>query len=320
MHLDGHTRTVVRRVIAIREAAAPDIVNNKSGMIKLTKKTNTDDKKKSLKDYFAGRNDVLMAFLFGSRAQKRAAGVSDWDIAVYFKPLSPAPEWEHDRAYPAESEIWGDLTRLLETDYVDLVVLNRTPANIAASAIQGLPLVIKDRKIYLEFMLIITREAEDYRRTAREYAEVYWRSSSLSREDADVLNRRLVFLDSELRDADKFQKLTQKEYEADSMKRRQVERWIENLMNAAIDIAKTILASEKRPTPSSYREILRAMGSLPDFPETLGTRLAGWAELRNILAHEYLDIRWKRIEDFVQTSPPCFRQLIDGVKKRLWLE
>ncbi len=313
-------------------------------MIKLTRMRADDDKKKFLKDYFSGRDDVLMAFVFGSQAKGQAGDISDWDIAVYFKPLygeqrpstplrpspefiegqsrtiSPVPEWEQGRAYPAESDIWGDLTRLLETDHVDLVVLNRTPANIAASAIQGLPLVIKDRKIYLEFMLIVTREAEDYRRTAREYAEVYWRSSSLSREDADVLNRRIIFLDSELQDTDKFQGLTRKEYEADSMKRRQVERWIENLMNAAIDIAKTILASEKRPIPSSYREVLRAMGTLADFPETLGTRLAGWAELRNILAHEYLDIRWKRIEDFVQTSPPYFQQFIDGVKKRLRLE
>lgn len=286
-------------------------------MIKPTRKQTVLQKQKLLKVYFSGRDDVLMAFIFGSRAKERAVEFSDWDIAVYFKPSSRTIEWEQDRAYPAESEIWGEITRLLKTDHVDLVVLNRAPATIAAAALQGTPLVIKDRKIYLELMLIVTREAEDYSRTAREYAEVYWRSSSLSREDADVLNRRLVFLDSELQDTDQFRGLTQKEYEADSMKRRQVERWIENLMNAAIDIAKTLLASEKRPIPSTYREVLRAIGTLPDFPEVLGKQLAGWAELRNILAHEYLDIRWKRIKNFIEASPPRFQQLIDGVKRRL---
>ncbi len=276
--------------------------------------TDADEKIGLLKDYFTGRTDVLMAFVFGSQAKKRAGGVSDWDIAVYFHPVSQEIEWENDRDYPEESQIWGDLIALLKTDKVDLIVLNRAPSNIAASAIQGMPLVMRDRRIYLEFMLIVTREAEDYRQTAEEYAEIYWRSSSLSREDCDVLNRRLIFLDSELRDADKFHALTRQEYESDSMKRRQVERWIENLMNAAIDISKTILASEKRPVPSTYREILRMIGTLSAFPENLGEKLATWAELRNILAHEYLDIRWKRIEDFVKTSVPYFEGLIKGVK------
>jgi uncharacterized protein YutE (UPF0331/DUF86 family) len=293
----------------------------------------TDEKKKLLENYFTARSDVLMAFIFGSRAKalarlpaddRLASSISDWDVAVYLKPLSPEIECEQappsagqDCRYPQESVIWGDICDILKTDYVDLVILNCAPANIAASAIQGMPVVIKDRKVYLEFMLSVTREAEDYRQTAREYAEVYWRSASLSREDADVLNRRLIFLDSELRDACQFQGLTREEYERDSRKRREVERWIENLMNAAIDISKIILASEKRPIPSTYRETLWMMGTLPDFPGALGEQLAQWAELRNILAHEYLDIRWRRIENFVKTSLPYFRQFIDGVRGRL---
>ncbi len=269
---------------------------------------------KQLKEYFENRDDALMAFVFGSQIKESSTKISDWDIACYFKPLSNTVEWEEERDYPEESKVWGDLTKILETDNIDFIVLNRVPANIAASAIKGLPLVIKDRRLYLEFMLIVTREAEDYRQTTREYAEVYWRSSSLSEEDKDILNKRLVFLDSELKDADKFHSITQPEYEKDSSKRREAERWIENLMNAAIDISKTILAGEKRPIPSTYREILRGISLLPGFPEDLGEQLAKWAELRNILAREYLDIRWKRIEDFVQKSEPYFRKFIEVVK------
>lgn len=272
---------------------------------------------KQLKKYFKNQEGVLMAFLFGSKAKKRSSKISDWDIACYFKPISNTVEWECERDYPQESKVWGDLVEILETDNVDFIVLNRASANIAASAIQGLPLVIKDRKLYLEFMLIVTREAEDYRQTVREYAEVYWRSSSLSDEDKEILNKRLIFLESELKDADKFCNFTQSDYERDSMKRRAVERWIENLMNAAIDISKTILASQKRPIPSSYREVLRSISLLPDFPEDLGEQLANWAELRNILAHEYMDIRWRRIEDFIKKNEPCFKKFIDVVKRKV---
>lgn len=270
-----------------------------------------------LREYFENRDDTLMAFLFGSQTKETHSKISDWDIACYFTPLSNTIEWEKDRSYPEESKIWNDLTKILETDNVDFIVLNRVPANIAASAIKGIPIVIKDRGLYLEFMLIITREADDYRQTAREYTEVYWRSSSLSEEDRDVINRRLIFLDSELKDADKFQELTQFEYEKDSTRRRDVERWIENLMNAAIDVSKTILACENRPIPSNYREILRGISLLPYFPGDLGEQLSNWSELRNILAHEYLDIRWKRIEDFIRKSEPYLRKFIDVVRMKV---
>lgn len=272
---------------------------------------------KKLKEYFKKRKDVLMAFVFGSQAKEKAGKISDWDIACYFKPLSNVVEWESDRDYPEENKVWGDLVEILETDNVDLIILNRVPADIATSAIQGLPLIIKDRKLYLEFMLRVTREAEDYRRTAKEYAEIYWRSASLSKEDKGVLRKRLVFLDSELKDADKFRSLTRSEYESDNVKRREVERWVENLMNATIDISKTILAGEKRPIPSTYREILRTLGVLSGFSKDLSEQLANWAGLRNILAHEYLDIRWKKIEDFTKKSKPIFRKFIEIVKNKL---
>ena len=41
---------------------------------------------KKLKTYFKNRDDVLMAFLFGSRAKGISAKRSDWDIGVYLKP------------------------------------------------------------------------------------------------------------------------------------------------------------------------------------------------------------------------------------------
>jgi len=275
-----------------------------------------------LKKYFSERPEALMAFVFGSRAKNRSAKFSDWDIAVYFKPpFTDRIELESDRYYSCESEIWGDLVKILGTDNVDFVVLNRAPASIAASAIaQGLPLAVKNRKIYLEFMLAATAEAEDYRKTAKEYAQVYWRSHSLSEEDKQILTQRLVFLDSELSDADKFQSLTALEYQQDRMKRRQTERWIENLMNAAIDISKTVMASQKRPIPSTYREILKGIDAIAGFPAGTGKQLAEWAELRNILAHEYLDLRWKRVDDFIKRSEPYFRKLTEAARNNFLSE
>jgi predicted nucleotidyltransferase len=126
---------------------------------------------KILKEYFEKRDDVLMAFLFGSFAKARLHSESDIDVAVYFRPKSNYLEWEEfDMEYDAEDKIWLDIERILHRN-VDLVVLNRARCCIASSAINGIPIIIKDRGLYLDFMLRVTAEAEDFRETV----EDYWR-------------------------------------------------------------------------------------------------------------------------------------------------
>lgn len=134
-------------------------------------KTDNLEMIKILKEYFEGRDDILMAFLFGSYARAIPHRESDVDIAVYFRPKSGCLEWEEfDIKYEAEDEIWLDVERLLKRN-VDLIILNRARSTIAQSAINGIPIIIKDRGLYLDFMLRITSEAEDFRETL----EDYWR-------------------------------------------------------------------------------------------------------------------------------------------------
>lgn len=115
-----------------------------------------------LKEYFSQRGDIAFAFLYGSQAKGHANRLSDVDIAVYFYPLERHPtEFEKEVFYDGENEIWGDLQKLLRKE-VELLVLNRVSANVAASAIRGAPLVIKDWGLYLDFMEVITDVAEDF--------------------------------------------------------------------------------------------------------------------------------------------------------------
>lgn len=135
-------------------------------------KTHNAEMIKILKDYFEKREGVLMAFLFGSYARALSHRESDVDIAVYFRPKSDHLEWEEfDIEYDTEDEIWLDVERLLKRN-VDLVVLNRARSCIANSAINGIPIIIKDRGLYLDFMLRVTTEAEDFRETVEDYWQI----------------------------------------------------------------------------------------------------------------------------------------------------
>jgi hypothetical protein len=62
--------------------------------------------------------------------------------------------FESDFFYEGVEDIWADLERMLRQD-VDLVVLNRVPATVAAAALQGKPLIVRDWGLYFDFMIII---------------------------------------------------------------------------------------------------------------------------------------------------------------------
>ncbi|MCK4761205.1 MAG: nucleotidyltransferase domain-containing protein [Candidatus Aminicenantes bacterium] len=121
-----------------------------------------DDLITKLKKYFANRNDIAFAFLFGSYAAGRANRHSDIDVAVYFYPgvRHPVP-YEEETYYDGEDQVWADLDQLLGKE-VELLVLNRASAAVCGSAARGIILSVKDWPLYFDFVETISREAEDF--------------------------------------------------------------------------------------------------------------------------------------------------------------
>jgi len=274
---------------------------------------------KLLEQYFSKRPEISFAFLFGSWAKNRGSRISDWDIAVYFKPSAGHPvEWEAVKScYPQEDKIWNDLIDILKTDNVDFIVLNRAPSNIAASAIsEGIPLIIRDRGLFIDFMLLTMRQAEDYADFVNNYYEISQRSASLGQRDKERLGKIVYFLEKELFFYDYFSKFSFTDYQ-DGHKRRDLERWVENVVNSAIDIGEIILASERKKIPDYYKDVFDEIGLLPQFKSMDVERFTAWVKLRNILAHEYLDIKWQRIHSFVEDSREHIRKFLESAKEFL---
>jgi uncharacterized protein YutE (UPF0331/DUF86 family) len=131
------------------------------------------------------------------------------------------------------------------------------------------------------------------------------------------LIKHISFLENELKDYGLFKTLTWKEYDEQRNKRRNVERWVENIINSSIDISKIILTFEKKDLPDTYRAIVNNLSLISGFsPETM-QKLAEWVGLRNIISHEYLDIRWSSIKRFVSESGPLYKQFVKQAKEYL---
>jgi uncharacterized protein YutE (UPF0331/DUF86 family) len=56
------------------------------------------------------------------------------------------------------------------------------------------------------------------------------------------------------------------------------------------------------------------MTVLPDFGEDTAKGLAQFSKMRNLLAHEYLDIRFSMLKKFVDESEPIYARLIKFAK------
>lgn len=249
------------------------------------------EQRRALAAYFRAEPAARLAFLFGSAATGRTTDESDIDVAVLL-----------DR--PSEgNRIWRELTTLLGKE-VDLVPLNDAPATLVAKIVRhGIPLGTRDRRAHTRLLLESTLEAEDYAEFARDYRRIALRSRSLAPEDEARLLERVQFLDQELQDTDQFRGIELAVYHADRARRRNVERWAENILNALIDIAKVLLASQHQPMPRTYRGALLAFGLLAGLSRDDAERLADLARLRNLLAHEYLDILHGQITDFIACFP-----------------
>jgi len=264
---------------------------------------------------------VAMAFLFGSQAKRKQTDESDVDVAIYFRTRAAGGQGEEspleieaDSDYPGERAVWRRLENLAGTE-VDMVVLNRAPAALAASVFfDGVPIVVRDPALYWRYFLTGTNEAEEFRQFAEDFDRIKARSRSLSPADRTRILRSLDFLDEELGDIAEFREMGKERYTGDRSFRRNVERWVENLVNATIDIAKTILASERSRMPRTYRETVEALGALDEFDPRVCDELGEFTRLRNMLAHEYLDLRFSRISEFVAQAEGLYESFCGSVR------
>ena len=131
------------------------------------------------------------------------------------------------------------------------------------------------------------------------------------------LIRHLTYLENELADYNAFSSLSWEQYNTDRSKRRDVERWIENIINSSVDMAKLVLNAEARPLPDTYRDIVKGLSLVQGFDGELMESLSRRVSLRNVISHEYLDIRWSSIKKFIEETQPLYEKFSLAAKHYL---
>jgi uncharacterized protein YutE (UPF0331/DUF86 family) len=108
-----------------------------------------------------------------------------------------------------------------------------------------------------------------------------------------------------------------KVYQSQRSRRLEVERWVECVINATLDISKMLLTIREEEIPETSREILFQIGSHIYNREEEAEALSELAKIRNTLAHRYLDIKWQDIKRFFQIVPNLYPAFVDYIKEEL---
>ncbi|KKH40481.1 nucleotidyltransferase [Methanosarcina mazei] len=99
-----------------------------------------------LRDFLSVVKGVKLAYLFGSTARGESNCLSDIDIAVLFDDALLQKE-----AFDPQVELISELTCLLKTDNVDLVVLNDSPLLLTYNIIREGIILKSDEPLRVKF-------------------------------------------------------------------------------------------------------------------------------------------------------------------------
>jgi len=103
-------------------------------------------------------------------------------------------------------------------------------------------------------------------------------------------------------------KVSWEEYKADRKLQKLMDRTVENIFTALIELCGTIL-TQQGIAVESYAQVLSEYSRRLGFSEEEQQVLAKIALQRNRLAHRYLNFRWQSINMFVKNKPLILRLL-----------
>jgi predicted nucleotidyltransferase len=107
----------------------------------------------SLVDLFQSDSNIIFSYLFGGLLKERVNPLSDVDLSVYLKNTK---KFDY-------LELYGKISRILDTDEIDLVILNNTPLSLSGRIMQNRK-VLTDKKPFLrhKYESLILRKFFDF--------------------------------------------------------------------------------------------------------------------------------------------------------------
>jgi len=257
-----------------------------------------------LKRAFDGNENILLAYLYGSRARGRGSHPSDYDVAVLMK----------ERSLAAFADVIFAVSKAFKVneDKIDVLDLARAPLHLKA-------------KVLAEGIKIVDRGYEDSIRLEvnvrhPEFANITDELLRMWVEDPGGLDLKVVKerLDYLLQLGDGIKRFQERHHEKDLSG--DLEAWhalksmVQDSVQAMIDICAHIFSSKNIGIAESYGDYIEGLVRHGHLDRELAERLKIAIAMRNRLTHRYLAVEPHELWDFAselnKDMMPKFREWV----------
>ena len=133
--------------------------------------------------------------------------------------------------------------------------------------------------------------------------------------DADLVRKRLAFIETCLREL--AQIADSERVEHDVRERRFVEHTLQIAIQAALDIASHVVASDRLGEPSSNHELFEMLERAGWVSPALGSELRKMAGFRNVLVHGYTAVDSAIVRDVLEHRLGDLKAFVESIRRRL---
>lgn len=254
------------------------------------------------------RHHVQAAYLIGSTLTSTADALSDVDLAVLPPSGVDWLDWYN--------RVSADVTRLLDADNLDLILLDQAPLSLQARCVMTGERLI-DSKTQSDWEERVLARYTDLAHWRRENWQITRRvarqgiTSELNMVDQERV-QRFVFL---IRDAVRELKtLASAEVElSEKYNQALVEYYLRIACEAALDLGRHVIVKMGLGAPQEYRDVGRILGEHGIVPTALGKKIEDMAGLRNVLVHLYWDVDTTRLDKILAEDLDTFDQFIQHI-------
>jgi uncharacterized protein YutE (UPF0331/DUF86 family)/predicted nucleotidyltransferase len=265
-------------------------------------------------DYFDlfSKNNVELAYLFGSQAKGSGGPKSDVDIAI----LLAADGRDKYELFKIQLIMGKEIGKLFGRD-VDVVALNSATALLKYEVIAcGKVLYQKSDEARIRFEAQSQAEYLDTSYMRMTYAASLGPRGVVNTVSREIVEERLYEMNENLKLLGEVKKYPLSDFKSDPFKFKTAERCLHIAVECVLDIGNHIIAEMKWERPKGYGDILEILANRKAIPADFAQRFSPIANLRNILVHAYLsidhDVLYKNLDNLAD-----FKEFEDYILKFL---
>ena len=134
--------------------------------------------------------------------------------------------------------------------------------------------------------------------------------------DRDLVATRVAKIREQLRHLTRLEALSREDFLASTTEQHAVERELQIVIEACLDIGHHVISREGLRRPGDYRDVFAVLREAGVIQAELGRRLEDMASFRNRLVHGYLDVEPERVYEMARKELADVEAFVAGIVTR----